>query len=685
MRRGLIALAIALLVVLAGLAAVLLNPPVGFLQNRLAAEIKSSTGRDLTVAGRASLQILPSIVLRLEDATLSNPPGFAGDPFLRAGAVEAHAALWPLLQGRLDIDRVSLANPRLQLVIDQQGKKSWEFPAASRPETTPTALPVIGELAVTAGTVTFKDERVPARAELADINATAERVSLDAPLSVTFDVRWNNEKIEGKANTQSLALLASGAATRTAITLASAKGNAEAEGELTAAEPVHFQGKMKGSTPSLRATAAWFDIGLPTAQGFGKSALEGDMKADAKSVAFSNARLSLDDTNAEGTLSIDFARTPPLVTGTVAADRIDAARYIPAAKPGLTRAAPAPVFEIEAVPLNESLKAYLKAAETKGPVAAATPEALGLDITRAPQPAWSTEPFDVKALKAVDADLDLSVRALKYNKAEVNVPKLAVAVKDGKLSLESKELATHGGKLTGRGVLDAKPGVPTFAASVSVDDVDVHGLLSDLGYEGYVDGKTTGEAEVSGAGRNERDVVSSLKGRLTARVGKGVVVGYDVKRAIETWKLPPYNAAASTPFERIDADLKMDKGVAQSTVMELAGPVVGAKADGTARLLTRQLDYNARVSFPNWWSIAVRIFGPFTQLKYDVDWWSTLFSRQTPAATRMSVAQGLNLKDPELAGMLERAIEKAESTPTRSPDDFDPEILRALLKSAKGE
>jgi hypothetical protein len=51
----------------------------------------------------------------------------------------------------------------------------------------------------------------------------------------------------------------------------------------------------------------------------------------------------------------------------------------------------------------------------------------------------------------------------------------------------------------------------------------------------------------------------------------------------------------------------------------------------------------------------------------------------------MSVAQGLNLKDPELAGMLERAIEKAESTPTRSPDDFDPEILRALLKSAKGE
>jgi len=277
------------------------------------------------------------------------------------------------------------------------------------------------------------------------------------------------------------------------------------------------------------------------------------------------------------------------------------------------------------------------------------------------------------------------VRALKYNKAQVNVPKLAVALKDGKLSLESKELATHGGKLSGRGVLDAKPAVPTFAAAMRLDGVDVHSLMSDLGFEGYVDGKTTGEAEVSGAGRNERELVSSLKGRVKARVGQGVVVGYDVKKAIETWRLPPYDPKARTPFERIDADLRMDKGVAESNVMELAGPVVGAKADGTARLPTRQLDYSARVSFPNWWSFAVRIFGPFRELKYDVDWWSTLFNRQTPAATRMAVAEGLDLKDPELAGMLESALQKAESAPTRSLDDFDPEILRALLKRAKGE
>jgi AsmA protein len=683
MRRALVALAIALLVVLAIFAALIINPPVGFLQNRLAAEIKASTGRDLTVAGKTSLQIVPSIALRLEDATLSHPPGFAGDPFLRTAVLEAHAEILPLLQGNFEIGRVSLTEPRLQLVIDKQGRKSWEFPAAASGQT--ATLPVIGELAVSGGAVTFRDERTPTSATIADINAKAERVALDAPLVAAFDLGWNKEKIEGKVNAQSLAALAGGTATRTALTLSSARGSAELDGDLVAAEALSFQGKMKGATPSLRRLAAWFDMSLPGTEGFGKAALEGDMKANAKSIAFSKARLVVDDTTAEGTLALDLSRAKPLVTGTLAADQLDAARYIPAAKPALTRSAPAPVFDIDAVPLSESLKAYLKAAEARGPRAAADAPSQDLLTRAAPQSPWSAEPFDVAALKAVDAELDLSVRALKYHKAAVNVPKLSVALKDSKLSVESKELATHGGKVAARTVLDAKPAVPTFAASMRLDDVDVHGLMSDLGFEGYVAGKTTGEAELSGTGRNERELVSSLKGRVKARVGKGMVVGYDVKKAVETWRLPPYDPKARTPFERIDADVRVDKGVAESNVMELAGPVVGARADGIARLPTRQIDYNARVSFPNWWSIAVRIFGPLTQLRYDVDWFSTLFNRQTPAATRMAVAEGLDLKDAELAGMLATALEKAEAAPTRSPDDFDPEILRALLKRAKGE
>ncbi|HXF55508.1 MAG TPA: AsmA family protein [Hyphomicrobiaceae bacterium] len=683
MRRAFIALAIALLVVLAVFAALIINPPVGFLQNRLAAEIKASSGRDLAVTGNTSLQLVPSIVLRMEGATLSNPPGFGGEPFLHVGALELHADILTLLLGRFEIGRLTLTEPRLRLVIDKQGRGSWELPAAR--DHASAGFPAIGELTVTRGTLTYRDERVPTAVTLTDVNARAERVALDQPLATDFEFAWNKEKVTGKATTASLAALSGATPTRAALALSSARGAIEVDGEVTAAEALSFQGKMKGTTPSLRRLASWFDMNLPGTEGFAKAALEGDVKTDGKSIAFPKARLVIDNTTAEGTLTLDLTGPRPRLAGTLAADEIDAARYMPVAKPALTRSAPEPAFEIEPVPLSASLKAYLRAAEARGPRAAA--DALSQDLlTRAaPVVPWSADPFDLAALKAVDAELDLSIRTLKYHKAAFAIPRLSLALKDAKLALESKELATHGGKIAAKAVLDTKPAVPTFAASMRLDNVELHGLMSDLGFEGYLAGKTTGEADLSGTGRSERELVSSLKGRVKARIGEGMVVGYDVKRVVETWRLPPYDPKARTPFERIDADLKIDRGIAESNVMELAGPVVGARAEGVARLPTRQLDYNARVSFPNWWSIAVRIFGPFTQLKYDVDWWSTLFDRRTPAPTRMAVAEGLDLKDPELAAMLESALQKTEATPTRSADDFDPDILRALLKSAKGE
>jgi|GEM_PF-3605613 len=683
MRRALIALVIALLVVLAVFAALIINPPVGFLQNRLAAEIKASSGRDLVVTGNTSLQLVPSLILRMEGATLSNPPGFTGEPFLHIGALELHADILPLLQGKFEIGHLTLTEPRLRLVIDKQGRRSWELPTAEGLAS--TAFPTIGELTVIRGTLTYRDERVPTAVTLTDVTARAERVMHDQPLAADFDFAWNQEKVTGKATAASLAALANATPTRAALALSSARGAIEADGEVTAAESLSFQGKMKGTAPSLRSLAAWFDMTLPGTEGFAKAALEADVKADGKSIAFSKARLVIDDTTAEGTLTLDLTGPRPRLTGTLAADEVDAARYIPAAKPTLTRSAPAPAFELEPVPLSASLKAYLRAAETRG--ARAAGDALGPDLlTRAaPVVPWSADPFDLAALKAVDTELDLSVRALKYHKAAIAIPRLSLVLKDAKLALESRELATHGGKVAAKTVLDAKPAVPTLATSLRLDNVELHGLMSDLGFEGYLAGKTTGEAELSAVGRSERELISSLKGRVKAKIGEGTVVGYDVKRVIETWRLPPFDPKARTPFERIDADVRVDKGIAESNVLELAGPVVGARADGVARLPTRQLDYNARVSFPNWWSIAVRIFGPFTQLKYDVDWWSTLFDRRTPAATRMAVAEGLDLKDPELAAMLESALQKAEAAPTRSADDFDPDILRALLKNAKGE
>ena len=116
--------------VLLALIAALVAPfliPGDVYKARLAAIVKERTGRDLRIDGSIRFSILPRIGLIAERVSLSSPPGGFSTDFLQTEKLTGGIKLAPLLHGAVEIDELSLANPKLAFEIDKEGRRNWVF------------------------------------------------------------------------------------------------------------------------------------------------------------------------------------------------------------------------------------------------------------------------------------------------------------------------------------------------------------------------------------------------------------------------------------------------------------------------------------------------------------------------------------------------------------------------------
>src|SRR5262245_25978574 len=101
--------------------------PVELARDRLIEQVKAHTGRDLVVSGPTSLVVFPRLALSLADVALAAPPGMGGEPTLAVKTLEAEVSLAALLTGQAGLGRLILVRPKIELRVDAQGRRSWDF------------------------------------------------------------------------------------------------------------------------------------------------------------------------------------------------------------------------------------------------------------------------------------------------------------------------------------------------------------------------------------------------------------------------------------------------------------------------------------------------------------------------------------------------------------------------------
>jgi hypothetical protein len=136
-KRGVLTLGVVLL-----LALFLIRPGANQLKTRIANSISLALGRPVDVAA-VKLRLLPHPGFDLENFVIHDDPVFSAEPMLRAQEVTASLRVTSLLRGRLEIARLNLTEPSLNLVRNAEGHWNLEtlIERAAKIPVAPTSKP----------------------------------------------------------------------------------------------------------------------------------------------------------------------------------------------------------------------------------------------------------------------------------------------------------------------------------------------------------------------------------------------------------------------------------------------------------------------------------------------------------------------------------------------------------------
>ncbi len=643
-------------VVAACAAALVVAPPIDFIKTQAIAEIKSRTGRDLTISGPVELSIFPAMVVKLTGVTLSGPPGMGAAPFAVAKGVEARVKLLSLLQRRLSVDRLILSEPVFDFRIDASGRRSWDFSppaktagratapveAAARVEVAQakSALPdavrdfvdnasnpdnpspsasaklavlddlTLDELKIEQGTVHYADARSGVVEAATAIDAQLTLTALQNPLETTGTLTWNGQPVGFDVRLASPRALIEDRPARLRLAIKAAPVDARFDGSMTTRAGVELDGDLAAKGSSLRALAKWLGTELPPADGFGAHMVEAKLKASARGVVLSDARAALDGATASGTLAVDITGARPKLTGNVKLSYLDLNRYtLAAASAGDVRpviAKPKAMAPAAGSSVGKSAPASIEdlinAAPGLSGLGAGVP---GAGVSGAQvkgytaRAGWSGDPIQLDGLGAADADLRLGIGGLRWRDIKTGAAIATVALKSKVLKVNLEDIVFYDGK--GRAVvtLDANPQVPVFGLNLSADGVSGLSLLTDaIGFD-RLSGKAKLQLAVGARGKSELEIVENLSGKADFAFTNGAVQGFNVGgalKALEQRRIPNFKASPTeaTDFSELTASFVIDRGIATNTDLKLFSPLIRVGGSGHVALPARTIDYVLR-------------------------------------------------------------------------------------------
>ena len=191
-----IVLGIAALLVIAAIYLSLFFDPNDY-RDRIAADVKAQTGRDLVIEGDLELSFFPWFAVTIGKTTLGNAPGFDDEPFLSFEEARLSIKVIPFILGDgLDVGAVVLDSLQLNLVA-AGNRNNWQDIAeqserVAEPEQAQQEQEIglsIASIEVTNAAVSYDDTAVGEQYRLADFSLVTGPVGGGDPIDIrsSFD------------------------------------------------------------------------------------------------------------------------------------------------------------------------------------------------------------------------------------------------------------------------------------------------------------------------------------------------------------------------------------------------------------------------------------------------------------------------------------------------------------------
>ena len=607
------------------------NPPTELIRAQLIDQVKSRTGRTLTISGPTKFTIFPSLGISMKNVSLSPPPGMTGAAFAKMAGLDVSVRLLPLLKRELSVNRLVLQQPVIDLRVDKDGRRSWDFAnvyqqpvlvrlaqaggtandaagglpsdaqeflknsgdARKKPSAQKLAALSqlqLGDVRIVNGTVKYADATTQTKQQLNAVNVRLGLDDIKAPLNAKGNVRWRKEKVDFVSTLTSVDDVLREQPAKLEFKLSSQPVSASYDGSLHVADQIAAKGAVAVNTQSLRGLAAWLGSTLPPARGYGPLRLSGLLNSKGTTHALTSAKLNLDNQQANGTLTVKTGGVRPYVNANLKVSQLDLNNYLTngtaprAAAPAVVPASPA------ATKTNnkpQSIEDLLGATGTR--VKGYTQRS-----------GWSREAINAQALGAVDADADLRIGRLFVNNLKIGQSDLAVQLKNRILKTTLKDIALYGGR--GKGIVSADGtagDAVSLGANLDLTGVDALGLLKDAAGQDWLSGKGNVSLAVAGQGKSQHQIMNTLNGNANLAFRDGAIKGVNVPKLLRNVSSGNFTNLSGAPSEKTDfssmtASWAIKSGVARNQDLQLSSPLVRVTGSGAVMIGGRAVDYLVR-------------------------------------------------------------------------------------------
>lgn len=566
-------LGIVAIAVVAAVSLYLLFDPNDF-RDRIAAEVRNETGRELVIEGELSVSLFPWLAINVGKTRLGNAPGFGDEPFAAFEEARLSVRLLPLLLRReVSVGVAELDGLSLNLAVDRQGKTNWDD-LLEAGEATPTEAAAeapdagaldIKSLGVSNASLKYSDAQLGESYLLTKLELSTGSIGGGRPVAIAgaFDFELQPADLRGDFKFKTDLVLDSKAGTlalsNVDMTVAGVDVSADVEPFAYAGDwtPVATFDVSAFSFKSLMQALGIEPLETADPDALGKVMLSGTARMTPQAITVNDLELVIDDTTFSGQVSQaqDAAGT---ITLDLVGDSIDLGRYM----------APA--------------------ADASG---GGSGEAVPVEM-----------PADL--IQALNLRGRVALQSAVLSGIAFENPSLGIDARGGALRMHPISAGLFGGSYEGDVRIDASGTDPVLSVNERVSDVDLGSLARAMFEQENVTGSINGTFTLTGQGADLSQVQRTLRGNMSFELLDGTYEGkdlwYELRRARALFKKeepPEPQLPARTRFSAVKLAGPVREGVFTSEDLFAELPFMQLTGKGSVNLVAGEIDYrlSARV------------------------------------------------------------------------------------------
>jgi AsmA protein len=250
-------------------------------------------------------------------------------------------------------------------------------------------------------------------------------------------------------------------------------------------------------------------------------------------------------------------------------------------------------------------------------------------IDNTPAQPWSNATIDTTALNYIDVQARISAAELTVGTARFAPAAIEASLASSVLKAQVANLGAYQGSVNGDVSIDVSTANPTYVMRADLSGVRALPLLQGLADFDRIDGRMQAKVNVRSSGTSERAIMSNVAGTAFVVFQDGAIRGLNVAqmiRSLTTSTLSGWQESdeKATDLSQLSASFRIEKGQAQTTDLNLVGPLVKMTGVGTIALDTKQIGFRVepklvmttegqgRVADPVGFGIPVMIEGPWS-------------------------------------------------------------------------